>query len=90
MTDKQFEKYKKLKEEIQPLKNFLYWCGNKYHCDIVGRYQTRILKKKFRIGRVGSGFMESTEVELPQELQSRIIEVIEQYVDEKQKQLDEI
>ena len=90
MTDKQFKEYQKLSNEIQPLKSFLYWCGNKYHNDMVSFYQTRIIKKKFCIGRVGAGFMENTEVNLPLILQKRIIDVIEQYVDEKQKELDEI
>ena len=90
MTEIQFKKYKELTEEIEPLKNFLFWCGKKYRCSSVGSYQTRILKKKFCVGRVGCGAIESTEVKLPLELQSRIVDVIEQYVDEKQKEIDEI
>ena len=34
--------------------------------------------------------IKSTEINLPSELKDRIIEVIENYVDEKQKELDEI
>lgn len=90
MTEKQYKKYTELKKEIEPLKNFLFWCGKKYRCTSVGHYQTRILKKKFCVGRVGCGCIENTEVKLPDELQDRIIEVIENYVDEKQKELDEI
>ena len=32
MTDEQFEKYQTLKNEIEPLKEFLEWCGKKYRC----------------------------------------------------------
>ena len=90
MTDKQYEEYKKLKDDIQPLKTFLFWCGKKYHCATLNHYKMRLIKKKFHIGRVGCGAMQNTEVKIPTELQDRIIEVIEQYVDEKQKELDKI
>ena len=90
MTEKQFDKYKELQEKIEPLKDFLFWCGNKYHCGSVSKYGMRIIKKKFCIGRVGFGVIKSTEINLPSELQDRIIEVIENYVDEKQKELDKI
>ena len=90
MTQQQYDKYTELKKEIEPLKDFLFWCGKQYRCTSVSHYKTRILKKKFCVGRVGVGAIENTEVKLPDELQDRIIEVIEQDVDEKQKELDEI
>ena len=90
MTEIQYKQYKELQGKIEPLKDFLHWCGNKYRYNGVGQYETRILKKKFCVGRIGYGAINSTEVELPLELQERIIAVIEQYVDEKQKELDEI
>ena len=33
MTDKQYEEYKKAKEELEPVKKFLFWCGERgYTC----------------------------------------------------------
>jgi len=31
MTNKQYERYKKLKYESESLKSFLFWYGKKYH-----------------------------------------------------------
>lgn len=89
MTDNQFNRYKELKDEIAPLKEFLFWCGIKYHAGWISRRQMRIIKKKFCVCK-DFGPIENNEVKLPLELQNRIIDVIEQYVDEKQKELDEI
>lgn len=92
MKKEQYEKYGKLKEEIEPLKEFLSWCGDRYHCKHVSHYFCRLIIKslKFFIGRVGYGAIGSTEIELPLELQKRIVKVIEDYVDEKEKELEQI
>lgn len=93
MTDKQFEEYKNLKNEIAPLLKFLNSYGNRYHNNLFAKYnflidtyqKVFVLRKKWHIGSIPDN-----SCELPYELQKRIIEVIEQYVDEKQKELDEI
>ena len=90
MTNEQFEKYQSLKKEIEPIKDFLEWCGKRYRCYGIGRYPMRLIKKKFCIGRKGSLIMDNTRVEIPIELQDRIIDVIEEYFDEKQKELEKI
>ncbi|MGN1138294.1 MAG: hypothetical protein ACI4RM_02515 [Ruminococcus sp.] len=90
MTNEQFNKYQTLKKEIEPIKSFLNWCGKRYRRKGIGQYHMRLIKKKFCIGRKGIGAIESTIVEIPIELQDRIIDVIEEYFDEKQKELDEI
>ena len=90
MTNEQFNKYQALKKEIEPLICFLKWCGKKYKCYGTGQFPIRLIKKKFCIGRKGIGLLDSTVDEIPIELQDRIIDVIEKYVDEKQKELDEI
>ena len=90
MTEKQYEKYRELKQEIQPLKSFLFWCGKKYHCATFNHYKMRLIKNKFHIGRVGCVAIKDMEVKIPLELQDKIIDVIERYVDEKQKELDKI
>lgn len=90
MTNEQFNKYQTLKEEIKPLIEFLEWCGKRYRHNFIGQYNMRLIKKKFRIGRKGVGAIEDTIVEIPFELQDRIIDVIEQYIDEKQNELEKI
>ncbi len=91
MTEKEYLQYKHIKDEIDELKDFLAWCGNKYHCLGISHYRAKLKKKrKFLIGRVGCGAIGDTELELPSVLQDRIIEIMENYVDEKQKELDEL
>jgi hypothetical protein len=94
MTEKQFAKYKKIQEELEPIKEFLFWCGNRYHNNCVGKYHFKIgtYRKHFALKRIGlaGGVVADDTFEMPYELQNRIVEVIEQYCDEKQKELDEI
>ena len=90
MTGEQFTKYQSLKKEIEPLISFLKWCGKRYKYCGIGQYPMRLIKKKFSIGRKGIGAIDDTIVELPFELQDRIIDVIEQYIDEKQNELEKI
>lgn len=83
MTEKQFNEYKKISEEIKPIKEFLKFCGDKYAHWAGSQYNFALtIKKPLRNG--------NDIYELPWVLQDRIIDVIEQYVDEKQKELDEI
>ncbi len=92
MTEQQYRNYKIISEELKPIKDFLFWCGEKYKCNSVEKYNCRLITKakEFLIGRQGYGAMESTEVLLPKELQDRIIEVVEDYVAEKEKELEQI
>ena len=90
MTNEQFEKYQALKKEIEPIKEFLEWCGKKYRCYGIEHYPMRLIKKKFSIGRKGNLTMDNTRVEIPIELQDQIIDVIEEYFDEKLKELEKI
>lgn len=93
MTEQQYNEYKIISEELETLKDFLFWCGKKYKNKLVGQRETRLIKKKkrcFNIGRAAYGAIESTEVKIPAILQERIIEVVEQYADELQKKLDEL
>lgn len=92
MTEKQYKDYEKIRAEIEPLKDFLFWCGNKYHCPSVSNYNCRIITKlkRFLIGRTGYGCIPNEEVELPRVLQLKIIQVIEDYVAEKEKEMEEL
>lgn len=92
MTEGQYEEYKNKKEELNPIKEFLYWCGIKYKSDYVAKYKARLIGQKaiIKIGRKGIGAIKGMEVDLPKDLQAKIIGVIEDYVDEKEKELSEI
>lgn len=92
MTEQQYKAYEKISEEIAPLKNFLFWCGNRYRERSVTKYECRLVTKakELLIGRKGCGGVESREILLPRELQDKIIEVVENYVEEKEKELEQL
>lgn len=92
MTEQQYREYKRISEEIQPIKSFLEWCGNKYKSPCVGKYRTRVIGKKtfISVGRKGYGAIGNTELLLPPELQEKVIEIIEDYVSERERELNEI
>lgn len=84
MTDKQYEEYKKAKEELEPVKNFLFWCGER-------GYTARLIpcSKRFWLG-VRFGFVKDEMFKMPKELRERILITIKEYVEEKEKELREI
>lgn len=92
MTEKQYEEYSKIKAETTELKEFLFWCGKKYKHRAASYFRARLIGRKvfISIGRKGYGSIGDTEVTLPEELQKSIIDVIEQYVDRREKELEEI
>lgn len=92
MTEKQYKRYQEIEAEIKDTKKFLAWCGNKYH-SYNGKYPF-ILEKLRRgfaliVQRPWSNDIES-KCYIPNELQRRIIEVVEQYIDEKEQEKNEI
>lgn len=93
MTKEQHEKYERLSRKIAPVKNFLFWCGDRYHEDAVTKYMFSIktIGRKFALmARRHWCTAEDNTFELPHDLQQRIVAVIEQYIDEKEKELQEI
>lgn len=89
MTKEQYDKYEEIKKDLEPIKDFLFYCGNKYHEKGVFYFLTKlIIKRQFRIGTRKS--MDNIEFVVPRDLHNRIIDVIEQYVDEKEKEMEEI
>lgn len=93
MTESQYKEYVKIQEEIKPVKELLFWCGDRYlnrisHapypiCAIIPR-------RNFRIGRVGIGTMSSETYKLPKDLQDKITAVMEDWLAEKEKILEDI
>jgi hypothetical protein len=94
MTEKQYKRYQEIEAEIKDTKNFLGWCGNKYKsCTYSGKYPfiLRILRKGFALtAKKPWNSIDEATYYIPQELQERIIKVIEQYVDEKEQEKNEI
>ena len=94
MTIEQYEKYKKLEEEIKPVKDFLFWCGDRYKCEKVEcEYRFNIVTKleDFFLHRKGGlGNVERNDYKIPEELQKRIVTVLEEYMDEVEKEMEEI
>lgn len=92
MTEKQYKRYQEIETEIKDTKCFLGWCGNKYH-SYQGKYPfiVRMLRKGFALvaKRPWKNIDEATYY-IPQELQKRIIDVMEQYIDEKEQEKNEI
>lgn len=96
LTTEQYEKYKEIQEEIKPVKKFLEWCGtDKYKCKNVGKYRFS-LRALFESRSVALyrnthfGTLSDNTYEIPEELQNRIIAVVENYVEEKEKELERI
>ena len=93
MTKEQYEKYTKINEEVEPLRTFLSWCGNKHRVKAVGKYPFRIdaKKKKFDLkNMLHLSYAPDSTYEISVELQNRIIETIESYVEEKEFEMENI
>lgn len=91
MRKQQYEEYTKIKDEVDNLKGFLFWCGKKYR-SCGSHFPTRVIGRKVRIsvGRKSIGVISATEISLPAELQEAIIDVIEKYVEQREKDMEAI
>ena len=89
MTEQQYYEYQKKKKELDEIKDFLFWCG-KRHRKCLGEYDSKIIVDKLLFGRVGFGAIGSQNFVMPRELRDRVIAVVEQYVDEKELELQNI
>lgn len=86
MTDKQYKKYKEVEEEIRPLKTFLKGFYTRFNsCPTL-----IFTKPKLKIKRRQTFVPDVCEIEISNSLQSRILEVIGQYVDEKEKEQEKL
>ena len=93
MTKEQHEKYERLSRKIAPVKKFLFWCGDRYKEEAVSLYcfSIKTIGRKFALmARRHWCSVEDNTFEIPHDLQQRIVAVIEQYIDEKEKELQEI
>lgn len=86
MTAEQYKKYKEVEEEISPLKTFLKgFCTRSNSCPTL-----IFTKPKLKIKRRQTFVPDVCEIEIPCELQNRILETVKQYVDEKEKEQEEL
>jgi hypothetical protein len=86
MTDKQYKKYKEIEEEIKPIQTFV-----KGFCTRSSSCATLIFTKpKFKFKRRQTCVPDVCEIEISNELQNRILKVIKQYIDEKEKEQKEL
>lgn len=92
MKKEQFEKYIAIKTEVDKIKGFLVWCGKKYKDPLTSHFPIRVIGRKvlISVGRKGLGGLNDTEIQLPWELQQDIIEVIEKYVERREREMEEI
>lgn len=92
MTKEQFEAYNKSKQEIKPVRDFLTWCGDKYHTKGICKYRFLIFGKRKLFFQMKAHFMRREEnlFEIPDDLQDEIIKVVERWVDKKEQELLEI
>lgn len=86
MTNKQYKKYKEAEEEIRPLKTFLKGFYTRFNsCPTL-----IFTKPKLKIRRRQTFVPDVCEIEIPCELQNRILKTIKQYIDEKEKEQEEL
>ena len=91
MTVQQYEEYKAKMNRLEPVKVFLFWCGERYRGKSVSKHHFRIktIKQSFLL-HIHSYLVESYDYEIPEDLQERIVKTIEEYVDEKERELEQI
>ena len=84
MTDEKYQEYKKKTEELKPIKSFLFWCGEH---GMMGKLisASRILKLGVKFG-----WAKDEVIVMPKELKERVLETVKKYVEEKEKELEEI
>lgn len=84
MTDEKYQEYKKKTEELKPIKSFLFWCEEH---GMMGKLisTSRILKLGVKFG-----WAKDEEIIMPKELKERVLETVKKYVEEKEKELEEI
>lgn len=92
MTKEQVEKYRKIEDEIRPLKEYMKFCGERFrkytNCN-PWKMRLRRLGKVIRLS--GRGLPECyTDIAIPKELQIEIVAVIENYIERREKEMEEL
>lgn len=91
MTKDQFNKFKQIEDEIKPIRDFLWHCGGRRPEGYRITFSLFPGFKKFSLWmNWHSGKKEDCLYEIPNELQWRIVSVIEDYLDEREKEKEEL
>ena len=93
MTEEQYKKYGNLYSELQPVKRFLEWCGDRYKDHSTSKFRFSLITKvnNFFLLKKWEMFSKSENTyEIPEDLQKRIVAVIEDWVEEKENELKSI
>lgn len=93
MTEEQYKKYENLRSELQPVKTFLSWCGDRCKNQVTSKFQFKIITKAknfFLYRKWHAGTVEGNTFEIPEDLQKRIVTVIEDWVEEKENEMKNI
>lgn len=96
MTKEQVKKYHKIEDEIQPLKELMGWCGCKHKIpgtSLLRMYLTKIwmcipviYRDKIMLSHIDT----HDPVVIPKELQAEIVAVIENYIERREKEMEEL
>ena len=93
MTEEQYKKYAEIRNEISPIVWFLNWCGDRYASDVGRGTRFELVTKAknfFLRRRFWARSLEDNTIELPYELQQRIVKVMEDWVEEKEQEMKEL
>lgn len=92
MTNEQYNKYTEIKKELADIKWFLSWCGDRYATNTIVPYKFKLITraKRFLLHRISYISINNEDIEIPVELQRRIVKVIEEYVNEKEQEMKNI
>ena len=86
MTNKQYKRYAEIEGELEPIRLFLKGCKHTKLPFI----KLFFAKPKFRLERKQYALFDTYDITVSGALQERIIAVIKQYVDEKEKEKENI
>lgn len=93
MTEEQYKKYGNMYSELQPVKTFLEWCGDRYKNQVTRKFDFKIIAKAknlFLYRKFYAANIEENTYEIPEDLQKRIVIVIEDWVEEKENEMKNI
>lgn len=92
MTKEQINKYREIEKEIQPLKELMEFCGEKYRArHIFEPWKLRIRRFAQTFWLSAHGVPEyCSDVVIPAELQTEIVAVIENYIERREKEMEEL
>lgn len=92
MTKEQVKKYNDIEKEIQPLRALMELCGDKYRIKSLDSRWRMIIytAKKLLHLRCNEPNCIEYSVAIPKELQAEIVAVIENYIERREKEMEEL